>query len=62
MLQKFLLKVSRNSGPETVEFPKCEPFNRKFFLEIFENTVPFVSGRCRKFKPDVLIEWKAPSP
>jgi len=38
MVQKFLLKVSRNSGPETVKFPKCDPFNRKFFLEIFENT------------------------
>ena len=30
------------------------------FLEILENAVPFVSGSCRKFKPDVLVEWKVP--
>ena len=29
-------------------------------LEIFENAVPFATGNCRKFKPDVLVEWKAP--
>ena len=22
-----------------------------------ENAVPFATGSCRKFKPDVLIEW-----
>ena len=22
-----------------------------------ENAVPFGTGSCRKFKPDVLIEW-----
>ena len=31
------------------------------FLEILENTVSFATGSCRKFKPDVLVEWKAPS-
>ena len=30
------------------------------FLEILENAVPFAPGSCRKFKPDVLAEWKAP--
>ena len=29
-------------------------------LQIFENVVPFATGSCRKFKPDVLVEWKAP--
>ena len=29
-----------------------------FFLEILENAVPFTSGGCRKFKPNVLVEWK----
>ena len=29
-------------------------------LQIFENAVPFATGSCRKFKPDVLVEWKAP--
>ena len=30
------------------------------FLEILENAVSFATGSCRKFKPEVLIEWKAP--
>ena len=30
------------------------------FQEILENAVPFATGSCRKFKPDVLIEWKEP--
>ena len=30
------------------------------FLEILENAVPFATGSCRKFKPDVLVEWKVP--
>ena len=30
------------------------------FLEILENAVPFATGSCRKFKPDVSIKWKAP--
>ena len=30
------------------------------FLGILGNTVPFATGSCRKFKPDVLVEWKAP--
>ena len=29
-------------------------------LEILENTVPFTTGSCLKFKLDVLVEWKAP--
>ena len=27
------------------------------FLEIFENAVPFATESCRKFKPEVLVEW-----
>ena len=31
-----------------------------FFDEILKNAVPFATGSCRKFKPDFLVEWKAP--
>ena len=31
-----------------------------FFFRNFGNAVLFVTGSCRKFKPDVLLEWKAP--
>ena len=30
------------------------------FFGILENAVPFATGSCRKFKADVLIEWKEP--
>ena len=30
------------------------------FLKILEKAVPFATGSCRKFKPDILVEWKAP--
>ena len=30
------------------------------FSEILENAVLFTTGSCRKFKPDVLLEWKVP--
>ena len=30
-------------------------------LEILENAVPFATGSCQKFKPDVFVEWKAPT-
>ena len=30
-----------------------------FFLEILENAVPFATGSCQKFKPEVLVECKA---
>ena len=30
------------------------------FLGILGNAVAFATGSCRKFKPDVLVEWKAP--
>ena len=29
--------------------------------EILENAVPFATGSCRKFKADLLVEWKAPN-
>ena len=28
------------------------------FLEILDNSVPFATESCRKFKPDVQVEWK----
>ena len=31
------------------------------FLAILENAVPFATGSCQKFKPDVFVEWKAPT-
>ena len=31
-----------------------------FFLEILDDSVPFATGSCQEFKPDVLFEWKAP--
>lgn len=31
-----------------------------FFSEFPENTIPFVSGKFRKFEPGFFIEWKAP--
>ena len=30
------------------------------FLGILENAVPFATGSCLRFKPDVLVERKAP--
>ena len=30
------------------------------FLEIFENALPFATGSCQNFKPEVLVECKAP--
>ena len=30
------------------------------FSEILENAVLFTTGSCRKFKTDVLLEWKVP--
>ena len=39
------------------KFPKNLGIPRE---EILENAVPFATGSCRKFKPEVLVEWKAP--
>ena len=51
--KKLREKVSKNLGI---------PRKVGFFLEILENavTVPFATGSCQKFKPDVQSEWKAP--
>ena len=61
---------SRNPGRSKVE--RKENFRKKvsenlviprevvLFLEILENAPPFATGSCRKFKLDVLVEWKAP--
>ena len=29
-------------------------------MEIFDNAALFATRNCLKFKPDVLVEWKAP--
>ena len=40
---------------------KFENFGICFFvLEILDDFVPCATGSCQKFKPDVLVEWKAP--
>ena len=37
------------------KFPKVlVEWKGPLFLEILENAVPFATGSCRKFKPDVL--------
>ena len=34
--------------------------NRHYRCSQPKNAVPFATGSCRKFKPEVLGEWKAP--
>ena len=34
--------------------------NRHYRCSQPKNAVPFATGSCRKFKPEVLVEWKAP--
>ena len=34
--------------------------NRHYRCSQPKNVVPFATGSCRKFKPEVLVEWKAP--
>ena len=43
-------------------FPKIWVYLARLssFLGISENAVPFTTGSCLRFKPDVLVEWKAP--
>ena len=33
--------------------------NRHYRCSQPKNAVPFACGSCRKFKPEVLVEWKA---
>ena len=33
--------------------------NRHYRCSQPKNAVPFATGSCRKFKPEVLVEWKA---
>ena len=35
--------------------------NRHYRYSQPKNAVPFATGSCRKFKPEVLVEWKAPN-
>ena len=34
--------------------------NRHYRCSQPKNAVPFATRSCRKFKPEVLVEWKAP--
>ena len=53
------LNGKKTSGKK---FPKFWYTSRGclFWGEILVNSVPFATGRCRKLKPDVLVERKAP--
>ena len=33
--------------------------NRHYRCSQPKNAFPFATGSCRKFKPEVLVEWKA---
>ena len=35
--------------------------NRHYWCSQPKNAVPFPTGSCRKFKPELLVEWKAPT-
>ena len=52
MERNLLLKNFRKFGYSSRGSPS--------FVEVLKNTVPFATGSCRKFKVDVLVEWKAP--
>ena len=68
MLQKFSgncwianhsTEHSRNSGKK---FPKFWLYlvRSSSFWKFWENAFPFATRSCRNFKPDVLVDWKAP--
>ena len=66
---------NQNNSTENSSFPRAKLNGKKtsaktfenlgilcevtLFLEILENAPPFAPGSWRKFKPDVLVEWKA---
>ena len=53
---------SRNPGSKVKWKEKIGVYLARLssFLEILENTIPFATESRRKFKLDVLVEWKAP--
>ena len=66
-IQPKILEIlgAKLNGKETSgkTFSKIWLYLARFssFLEILENAVPFATGSCQKFKPDVFVEWKAPT-
>ena len=62
-----LISEIRTISPKILEIPGAKFFKKLgitrevvLLFGNFENVVPFATGSCRKFKPDVLVEWKAP--
>ena len=49
-------KTSRKTFPNILG----KPGEAVLFFENLENVVTFATGSRRKFKPDVLVEWKTP--
>ena len=56
------IENSRNPGRKVQWKEKIGVYLARLssFLENLENTVPFATESRRKFKLDVLVEWKAP--
>ena len=42
------------------KYTVCQQARLSFLKKNLENAVPFITGSCREFKPDVLGEWEAP--
>ena len=64
-IQRKILKIpgaKLNAKKIRENFPKIWVYLARLssFLGILENAVPFATGSCLRFKPDVLVEWKAP--
>ena len=66
-IQSNILEIqgTKLSGKKTSgESPKILVYFERFssFLEILPSAVPFATESCRKFKPNVLVEWKLKLP
>ena len=57
--RRFIV-LGHQYGHRDVMWKHSIPHVVVIFSEISENVIPFATGSCRKFKPDVLVEWKAP--
>ena len=66
-IQSNILEIqgTKLSGKKTSgESPKILVYFERFssFLEILPSAVPFATESCRKFKPNVFVEWKLKLP
>ena len=66
-IQSNILEIqgTKMNGKKTSgKFPKIWVYLERFsfFLEILPSAVPFATESCRKFKPNVLVEWKLKLP